>query len=109
DSIEYRVESTGSGWSFSWTINGEEYVVGTISTDGLTGSVDYFDPDTGEKVFSYSFGPYSGSYALEIIATSYLSSSKEAEVVIRTSSDGSSGTWDYTDYVDGTNNGSGSW
>ena len=84
-------------------------MTGTISTDGLTGSINYFDPGSGEKVFSYSFGPYSGSYALEIIATSYSSSTKEAEVVIRTSSDGSTGTWTYTDYNDGTNNDSGSW
>jgi len=108
ESIEYRVESTSSGWSFTWTINGEEYVAGTISTDGLTGSVNYFDPDSGEKVFSYTFGSYSGSYALEIVATSYSSSSKVTEVVIRTSSDGSTGTWTYTDY-NGTNDGSGSW
>ena len=109
ESIEYRVESTSSGWSFTWTINGEDYVTGTISTDGLTGSVNYFNPDTGEKVFSYNFGPYSGSYALEIVATSYSSNTKVVEVVIRTSSDGSTGTWTYTDYNDGTNNDSGSW
>jgi len=109
DTVEYRVESTSSGWSFTWTINGEEYVSGTISTNGLTGSVDYFDTYSDEKVFSYSFEPYSGDYDLEIKATSFSSGSVDAEVLIRTSSDGNTGTWEYNDYNASSNSDSGAW
>ena len=82
---------------------------GTLSPDGLTGSIVIFDTDTNEKTFEYSFGPYSGEYDLEVVATSWDGDSKSAEVIIRMSSDGTSGEWSYTDYTDSSNDGSGSW
>lgn len=109
DSHEYRLEWSGSVWEFSWRLNGQLYVSGTISNDGLAGTITFFDETTGDKVFEYVIGPDSGGYDLEIVAASYSGENKTDEVVVRTNIGGASGVWNYTDLYDSSNNDSGSW
>ncbi len=108
ESMIFRIEWNGSTWDISWTVNGDVLLSGTVSNDGLTGNLTFFDPATGDTEFTYVWGAGS-TFALGITGTLYTGGVASDRVVVETTLDGSTGTWVYTDLDNSLNNDSGSW
>lgn len=104
----FRVEQTSSGWDFSWTINGDTYLDGSISSDGLTGDLTIYDPSTDTVLFTFEWG--SGTtYDLQFTISVYDGGDLSETLVIETTLDGSVGTWVYTNIDVPADNADGFW
>lgn len=104
----FTIEETATGWDFTWTLNGATYFTGSMSSNGLEGSLSIYDPDTTNLVATYEWGAGTG-YALEFTIEVYTGGAVSDRLVIQTTLDGSTGEWTYTDIDTPENNDIGTW
>lgn len=95
ETMVYEIVRLSDRWEFSWTINGEVFIDGFVSFDGLTGEMILYDESTGNTSYKISWEPHSGEWYLVYTLEWYSGGSLADTATIRTNQDGTAGTYDY--------------
>lgn len=95
ETMVYEIVRLSDRWEFAWTINGEVFIDGFVSFDGLTGEMTLYEDSTGNESYVLTWEPHDGEWYLVYTLEWYSSGTLEATATIRTNQDGSAGTYDY--------------